>query len=197
MKLVNNKALEFDFEGEDLIYTSSLPSLWYPELEGPMSFTPKQFHFHMGNGTVEDPSHGSEHEFDGQHYDFEMHIVNLNLNEATADKFKAGVIGIMFDVDDTMEEDSFADTFFHNLMNPEYDDEINFYDDFIKYIDFNQRYIYRGSLTTPPFSELLFWTVLPTVVPIKQSTKNLFLYTKHIKNSDKSDPILGSSNRDT
>ena len=82
-------------------------------------------------------------------------------------------------------------------MNAEDDDEINMQDDFMEYLDFNQRYSYRGSLTTPPFSELLFWTVMPQVVPIKQSTKELFLYTKHIKGSDKSDPILGASNRET
>jgi carbonic anhydrase len=96
MKVVNKKSLEFDFEGEDLAYTSSLPYLWYSDLEGPMTFTPKQLHFHMGNGTTSNPYKGSEHEIDGDHFDLEMHIVNLNLNEATQDKFKAAVIGVLF-----------------------------------------------------------------------------------------------------
>jgi hypothetical protein len=75
MKVIENRALEFEFEGYfyDLHYTSSLPRLWYPEMEGPMTFTPKQIHFHMGNGTEK-----SEHAFDGKHYDLEMHIVNVN-----------------------------------------------------------------------------------------------------------------------
>ena len=65
MRVINNVALEFDLEDEGQVYTSSLPSLFYPELEEPMTFTPKQIHFHMGKGTSADPGHGSEHSIDG------------------------------------------------------------------------------------------------------------------------------------
>jgi hypothetical protein len=51
MRVINNVALEFDLEDEGQIYTSSLPSLFYPDIEESMTFTPKQIHFHMGNGT--------------------------------------------------------------------------------------------------------------------------------------------------
>jgi hypothetical protein len=37
---------------------------------------------------------------------------------------------------------------------------------------------------------------MPEVIPIKSSTKDLFLLTEHIKGSSKSDPILGAANRD-
>ena len=42
MKVVEGKALLFKFEGYyyDQQYTSSLPRLWYPQLKGPMTFTP-------------------------------------------------------------------------------------------------------------------------------------------------------------
>ena len=36
------------------------------------------------------------------------------------------------------------------------------------------RYVYTGSLTTPPYTENLLWNVIPRIVPIKQSTLNLF-----------------------
>jgi hypothetical protein len=56
--------------------------------------------------------------------------------------------------------------------------------------------VYRGSLTTPPYSELLFWTVLPTIIPINKVTHDLFLFTEHVQGSDETDPILGNTNRD-
>ena len=85
MKVISNSAIEFEFEGYfyDRHYTSSLPRLWYPELEEPMSFTPKQVHFHMGTGTSEHPGKGSEHNIDGKPHDLEMHIVNVNNDEET------------------------------------------------------------------------------------------------------------------
>jgi len=54
--------------------------------------------------------------------------------------------------------------------------------------------MYRGSLTTPPFTELLFWTVMPEAIPIKSSTKALFLYAKHMdtEGSGRVDPVLGA-----
>lgn len=89
MKVVENKALMFKFEGYyyDQHYTSSLPRLWYPELEGPMTFTPMQVHFHMGNKTDDSPNTGSEHEIDGQNFDLEMHLVNLNMDEPSRELF--------------------------------------------------------------------------------------------------------------
>ena len=63
----------------------------------------------MGNGTDEDPRPGSEHAIDGERFAFEMHLVNLNLDENTKDLFAAAVIGVLFKVDDTLTENSFAD----------------------------------------------------------------------------------------
>ena len=48
-----------------------------------------------------------------------MHIVNLNDNVATQDKFKAAVIGVLFYVEDTTETCSFADGFFQKLIAEE------------------------------------------------------------------------------
>lgn len=36
------------------------------------------------------------------------------------------------------------------------------------------RWIYKGSVTTPPCDEYVYWNVLRTVYPIKQSTLDLF-----------------------
>ena len=54
-------------------------------------------------------------------------------------------------------------------------------------------------MTTPPYTESLFWTVLPTIVPIKQETKDLLHFHTRVNVTDPSapDPVLGASNRDT
>jgi carbonic anhydrase len=63
-------------------------------------------------------------------------------------------------------------------MNP-IADKMNFKDSFLDHINFDKRYMYRGSLTTPPYTELLFWTVIPEVIPIKSSTRDMFLWSRH------------------
>lgn len=54
----------------------------------------------MGTETENSPYIGSEHEIDGKYFDLEMHVVNLNEDEGTSDKFKAAVIGFLFKVDE-------------------------------------------------------------------------------------------------
>ena len=126
----------------------------------------------MGEGETSSPSDdGSEHTIDGKNFDLEMHIVNLNQDESTKEMFRAAVIGILFNVDENAEP-SFADNFFQSLMKDE--KLMNFQTDFVDHLDFSQRYVYHGSLTTPPFSEGLFWTVLAEPISITPKTAELF-----------------------
>ena len=34
-------------------------------------------------------------------------------------------------------------------------------------IDWNNRWVYKGSVTTPPCNTMVFWNVLATIYPIK------------------------------
>ena len=105
--------------------------------------------------------------------DAEMHIVHMNQNPETKDKFLAAVTGILFKASpkDQIDEMSFADTFIQNLCNGTHHElSLN---DFLSNIDFNNRYMYRGSLTTPPYTEGLLWTVLPDVIQINSLTLDL------------------------
>ena len=52
-----------------------------------------------------------------------MHIVNLNLNKDTQDKFIAAVIGIVFQAGYEDNEETFADRFFKKLFH---DEPVNF-----------------------------------------------------------------------
>ena len=67
-----------------------------------MSFTPAQFHFHKGVLHSNPENIGSEHTLNGQHFDLELHIVSLNLDEATSGEFRAAVTGLLFKVDETL-----------------------------------------------------------------------------------------------
>jgi carbonic anhydrase len=108
-----------------------------------------------------------------------MHIVNINEDPSTKDMFFGAVIGVLFEISDSP---SWADDFFQNLI---WGDHVEFGDDFIDKLNFNQRYVYRGSLTTPPYSETLFWTVLSEPLAISPDT----LHMLKIK--------IASSNRET
>lgn len=41
-------------------------------------------------------------------------------------------------------------------------------------VDFNNRWAYKGSLTTPPCTSFVYWNVLSTVYPIKEEHLKLF-----------------------
>jgi carbonic anhydrase len=182
MEVTKAGTLEFVLEGGH--FESELTQLWYPGVD--FSFTPKNFHFHQGQGETPGPlDDGSEHTIDGNHFDLEMHIVNLNLDEKTQDLFKAAVIGVLFTITPEDSDPSFADEFFSSLIQGE---SLDFQTDFVDYLNFNERYVYRGSLTTPPYSESLFWTVLAEPVPISPQTAALFQMPEM-------GSVLGASNR--
>ena len=121
----------------------------------------------MGSGKTSSPSDdGSEHTFSNKYYPLEMHIVHMNNIDKDADKFIAAVVGILFDVDNSPGfTGSFADTFFEKLLTTS--EEIDFQAGFVDYLNMIDRYVYTGSLTTPPYTENLLWNVIPTIVPIK------------------------------
>jgi carbonic anhydrase len=132
-----------------------------------MIFTPKQIHFHKGSGKTNSPNDdGSEHTFQSKYYPLEMHIVHMNNFDKDADKFIAAVVGILFDVDNSPGfTGSFADIFFEKLLTT--NEEIDFQAGFVDHLNMIDRYVYTGSLTTPPYTENLLWNVIPTIVPIK------------------------------
>ena len=41
-------------------------------------------------------------------------------------------------------------------------------------VNFNERWIYKGSVTTPPCATYVYWNVLSTVYPIQQRHLDLF-----------------------
>ena len=121
----------------------------------------------MGSGkTSSSNDDGSEHTFSNKYYPLEMHIVHMNNIDKDADKFLAAVVGVLFNVDNSPEfNGSFADTFFEKLLTT--NEQIDFQTGFVDHLNMIDRYVYTGSLTTPPYTENLLWNVIPKLVPIR------------------------------
>lgn len=52
---------------------------------------------------------------------------------------------------------------------------------FVSMLCFNRRWTYTGSLTTAPFSEGILWNVIEHVIPLRQSTLDMFLEYRQIE----------------
>jgi len=133
-------------------------------------YTGVQFHFHAG----------SEHTIDGKRHDLEMHTVHL-ANE-TKNGFGYAAMGLMFSVNDHDSVDEslveIIDKFFESLDWSNENDplvpEVP-YGDLMMAVDMNNRWVYKGSVTTPPCAQSVFWNVLRTIHPIKQEHLDKYL----------------------
>jgi len=120
-----------------------------------------QFHFHAK----------SEHTIDGKQYDFEMHTVHLPSDyETRAGKTPprvfASALGLMFDRVNydpvTPAEEKIIDEFFYSL-SLETDADIFTSDANIPFanlmnmVDLSNRWVYKGGLTTPPCTRVVFF----------------------------------------
>ena len=82
------------------------------------------------------------------------------------------------------------DSFFESLKwtETESDPEVAEvpYGDLLMLVDTDNRWVYKGSVTTPPCDTLVYWNVLRTVYPIKQQHLQLFhdqLERGHLKSN--------------
>tara|TARA_B110000503_G_C7029198_1_gene363233 strand:- start:348 stop:908 length:561 start_codon:yes stop_codon:yes gene_type:complete len=131
-----------------------------------------QFHFHAG----------SEHTVDGKRHDLEMHTVHYP--KEAENGFVAAAMGIMFSVSDhnanlSTDQESVIDAFFAGLKwddetGSAVSDEIT-YGDLMEMVDNNNRWMYKGSVTTPPCDTYVNWNVLSTIYPVSQANLDLFV----------------------
>lgn len=148
-----------------------------------------QYHFHAP----------SEHSINGQLLDLEMHIVHAlepklvnPENEEDKSQFTNGVLGFLFKaVPDDFEFElqgltDYHDRFLRKMLEAEKGGNKNEKIDltkFVKLLNYNRRWTYEGSLTTAPFSEGILWNVLEHVIPVRQSTLDLFLDYRKVEES--------------
>jgi carbonic anhydrase len=112
----------------------------------------KQFHFHTP----------SEHLIDGMTFPMEMHIVNISKDSAVGDHPRYLVVAFLFKMG---RENKFIKEFLNAIPAEEGKDSlspgaVNFEDLFNEIPKNEQGYFsYKGSLTTPPYSETVDWLV--------------------------------------
>ncbi|KAL7056436.1 hypothetical protein AAHC03_021190 [Spirometra sp. Aus1] len=126
-----------------------------------------QFHFHWGGGN----DRGSEHTLDGQTFPLEMHIVaysSMYANFSTAQSAPRGltVIGVFFQLTTDQSKSSLSKmgnllSIIGQLTNASTTTTIQSFDPHILLpTKKNQFFRYFGSLTTPPCTENVQWTVM-------------------------------------
>ena len=153
-----------------------------------------QFHMHAG----------SEHTIDGVRHDLEMHTVHYSKDTSNPGDVIAAAVGIMFSVDKYTSDLSWAeqklvDTFFDGLKWEKLDGTLTdkegdtsgvdfnsaeathqwsvdmvTYGDLMQMVDSTNRWVYKGSVTTPPCATYVYWNVLSTIYPISQKHLDLF-----------------------
>ncbi|XP_010785063.1 carbonic anhydrase 15 [Notothenia coriiceps] len=141
-----------------------------------------QLHFHWGGPA----SNGSEHTVDGRRYPMEMHIVNMksihpNLTAALDDPTGLAVLGFFIDV-------VYADNVHFGLISQKlssvaYKGQTTKIKPFplmnlLPKHNMSQYYRYYGSLTTPPCSQVVVWTLYE--VPVYISRSQLAQFTSQI-----------------
>lgn len=93
---------------------------------------------------------------------------------ASNNGFAAAAVGIIFDTKNydksvTTGQVAIIDKFFESLKyNEKNDPTANVaYGELLNAVDTNNRWVYKGSVTTPPCDKTVYWNVVKTVYPIK------------------------------
>jgi len=142
--------------------------LWFTGggLTGTFSFI--NFHLHWGRSD----RHGSEHEIDGYKFAAEAHFVFKNYQNG-----QTAVFAFLFTIADESNNENTEWEKYANaasrLVNIK--DTINYTFDLSQLMQVNDTQFFRyiGSLTTPPCTEGVIWTVFSTEIPITEKSLNL------------------------
>lgn len=150
----NGHTLEFDAENDTLTLNGA-------------NYVLKQFHFHTP----------SEHKINGNTYPMEVHFVHLD----TTTK-QLTVLGVLFEIGTT--EHPLLNTFIKNLPGKAAAKCDNDFEFSIENLlpENRECYQYKGSLTTPPCSEIVNWNVFKTPIKATQKQIDAFIKREHTNN---------------
>jgi len=143
--------------------------------DGGLTTTYKMSHmdWHWGS----DDTHGSEHRIDGRAYPMELHLIYYR--EDFSDYYAAQmseldnaivVLAVMYELSDTAENDVIAAVLAQqaNIASPNWGIDLteNFAMTSLLPRDLTHYARYSGSLTSPPCSEVVTWTVFMETLPV-------------------------------
>ncbi|XP_059162362.1 carbonic anhydrase 1-like isoform X2 [Physella acuta] len=144
----------------------------------PQDFTLYQVHFHWDPRSVHS---GSEHAINGRRYGMEMQIIHYrsdyrSLNQAIQQKFSVAIVSFLFKV--VHEVNPALDKLLKYLPNltqhnSTYVHEFSLYD-LLPSTEKMNFYRYEGSLTYPPCSETVIWSVAEPLINISKSQLEQF-----------------------
>ncbi|GAB1597587.1 carbonic anhydrase 2-like isoform X1 [Argonauta hians] len=158
-----------------------------------------QLHFHWAEGML---NKGSEHGVNGKYYPLEMHIVHFkstypNIAPALNDKSGLAVLGFFFQISE--EENDNLKPIFDVVENLSTDKTINNFNlkKLVADSNVDDFYRYNGSLTTPPCSEAVVWTVFaqPKRISQTQLKKLWTVKDSHGKTQKNYRPVLSLNDR--
>lgn len=138
-----------------------------------------QFHFHWGSTS----SKGAEHLINGIQYAMEMHLVHMNTKYSTMEQALAqpdgfAVVGVLFDVarNDNPALSGIVQTLRQMTQQHVKRMSLPAGTTPASLLPYNTRdhYRYRGSLTTPPCSEAVIWTVFAYLNTISEAQLQAF-----------------------
>ncbi|XP_072523077.1 carbonic anhydrase 4-like [Salminus brasiliensis] len=158
----------------------------------PGLYRTQQFHLHWGNGSS---APGSEHTVNGRRYPMELHIVNVRSiypNARTALRHSMGLAVLAFFIEATNDREnpeSWKNLTSYLSSIPNKGDVLDIMnqltmDSLLQGVDRTQYYRYLGSLTTPPCSETVVWTVFKDPIHVSQDLIGLFSTTTYIETAD-------------
>ncbi|XP_063001578.1 carbonic anhydrase 6 [Elgaria multicarinata webbii] len=145
----------------------------------PGVFTAVQLHLHWGGMDLE--TSGSEHTIDGMRYMAELHIVHYNSGaypsfEEAKDKPDGLAVLALLYVGGTLEN-TYYSNFISNLAKIRYAGQSTTLDtlDVLSMLPENLTnfYQYHGSLTTPPCTENVIWTIFHSPITLSQTQISL------------------------
>lgn len=181
-------SIKVNHDGHSYLNASHLP--WEYKLV--------DIHCHWGR----DSKYGSEHTVNGRAYSAEIHIVHMNkkyssIDEAFRHSDGLAVLGIFLEESD--HDNKALDTLVNSIKSIQYkNDKVSLQKGFdIKGLipDDLNFWTYDGSLTTPPCSECVIWTVFRTPIRISQAQIQVFRDLCQVcKNESHSLCCLGSEN---
>lgn len=139
-----------------------------------------QFHFHWSHDKL---SEGSEHILNNEAYPLELHIVHMNevygnITEALKHADGLAVLGFFFQVGKTNPA---LDKFLYNLPQvgqTKQSQDLSLEEMIGSLDDLGFYYRYEGSLTTPPCSQAVVWTVFNKSISLSSKQLEVFWAVK-------------------